>query len=156
MKTRLMRWLGAVALSTAAAAAVAWPGGYGLSEGRDPGRMLAHMADQLELSQEQEDQIRELISELREQSAADRERLAELRALTHAAAEDFDAGQVQLYADEIGEITSRMVFRATSIQAAVYQMLTTEQREALTELEAQRDERREHWRRKHRSEQQPG
>jgi Spy/CpxP family protein refolding chaperone len=61
--------------------------------------------------------------------------------------QNFNSGEAQKLADEIGEITTRMVFDATRTQAEVYQLLSEEQRQEMDALMEKRDERRAKWRR---------
>jgi len=49
-------------------------------------------------------------------------------------------------ADEIGEITSRMVFQAVSTHAEIYQLLTDEQKEEMDAMMEQRESRLDRWR----------
>jgi periplasmic protein CpxP/Spy len=112
----------------------------------DSQRMLAHMTEQLELSESQEQQIGEILASGKEQSQADRKRMSEIRAALEAQRDNFNAGEAQALADELGEITSRMAYQMTSKRAEVYQLLTPEQREQMDEMKKQRDERRSKYR----------
>ena len=130
--------------------AASWAMGYRGGMDHDPGRMLSHMAERLELSDTQQDQARTIIDAGREQSAADRTRLEELRTELKGMRDDFDPGQAQKIADEIGEITGRMVYRFSSSYAEFYSLLTDEQKAELEQLQAERGERRGQWRQKFR------
>ncbi len=110
------------------------------------GRMLAYLADELDLSETQEAEIRALHEEVAEQNAADRERLEELKERMRAQVDDFDAGEAQRIADEIGEIATRLAYSGASTRAGVRALLTDEQRVLLDELMAERRERHERWR----------
>jgi Spy/CpxP family protein refolding chaperone len=57
----------------------------------------------------------------------------------------FDAGEAQRLADEIGQITSRMVYQAASTQARIYQLLDEEQRAELGEFMEDHEPRRDRW-----------
>lgn len=59
--------------------------------------------------------------------------------------DSFDAGAAQKIADEIGQITGRMVYRASETWAQVYQVLNAEQRAELDAMMAKRQARRGKW-----------
>ena len=113
---------------------------------RNPGRMLAYLADELDLSQEQEDEIRRLHTELKDENDTDRARLAELRELMKGQVDNFDAGQAQKYADEIGEIATRLAYSGIRTRADINALLDEEQRAAMQALMEERAERHERWR----------
>ena len=110
---------------------------------RNVDKILSHLSDELTLSETQELQINALVDESKEAGAADLARLGEIREQMKAMRVDFDAGTTQKLADELGEITGRMSYRMVSIQADIYQLLSPEQREELTTLSEQRDQRME-------------
>lgn len=137
-------WLiGASMAAAIAASSASWSMGHGGEH--DPGRMLAHMSERLDLDSEQKAAVQQLLSASREASAADQRRLRTLRQELMAMKGDFDADRAQGIADEIGEITSRLVFEASRTWSGVYALLNAEQRTKLEELMAQR-ERRGQWR----------
>lgn len=147
MKKFPLNLLAAAGLAAATAFSVgSWAMGSESGLHQDNGRMLAYLADELDLNAEQETEIRALHSALKEQNEADRARLDELRELMRAQRQDFNAGEAQKLADEIGEITTRLVYSATSTQAQVRSVLTAEQQAGLDEIMAQREERHERWR----------
>lgn len=107
-----------------------------------PERMLEHMAEHLDLSDEQREQVRAIFDRGDELARADRERLHELRSRLRDNRDDFDAGAVQAAADEIGQITARMTYRMAEKQHQVREVLTGEQREELDEFAERRKEHR--------------
>jgi len=119
----------------------------------DPGRMLTHMANRLDLSDDQQAQVKSIVEGGMEQSSADRKRLEELRGELKAMRDDFDQGQAQKIADEIGEITGRMVYQFSSSYAEFYSLLTDEQKAELEQLKEERGERRDRWRKQDRDHQ---
>ena len=132
-------WLiGAAAATALAASATVWSMGPGGGD-HDPGRMLTHMADKLDLTAAQQASVEELMSASREANQADRQRLQVLRQQLQAMRGDFDAGKAQGIADEIGQITGRMVFQTSKTWSGVYQLLDAEQREELDNLMARRE-----------------
>ncbi|TXS90168.1 periplasmic heavy metal sensor [Parahaliea maris] len=155
MKHLLKHTLSATGLSIAligAGTALAGPGPGGPHDG---GRMLAKMAEELELTEEQQGKIKAIYASSREQGAADRERLHELKQQMRASEGDFDEGSAQKAADEIGEITSRMTYQRASAQHQVREVLSDEQRAELDEMMEQRKERGERRWGKHRPDQEP-
>ena len=58
---------------------------------------------------------------------------------------DFDPGKAQAIADEIGQLTGRMVYQASETFAQVYQVLNAEQRTQLESMMAKHSERRSRW-----------
>jgi Spy/CpxP family protein refolding chaperone len=116
----------------------------------DPGRMLSHLSERLELTDDQQDQVEGIIQAGKTESAADRQRLHELREELMDMAPGFDPDKARKAADEIGDITGRMVYRHASTYAEFYALLTDEQRASLEQLAAERGERRQNRWRKHR------
>jgi Spy/CpxP family protein refolding chaperone len=53
--------------------------------------------------------------------------------------DSFDATEARKIADEIGQVTGRMVFRASATWSQVYQLLNAEQRAELETLMAKRE-----------------
>lgn len=149
MKRTISRSLiaGTAALVTMTSLAVAaWPGKLGGERGHNHGQVVERMARHLDLSDEQQVQVEQLFANGLEEVRADRERIEELRENLLGQAASFDAGDAQAAADEIGAITSRMVYRRASMQASLYQLLDEEQRAQLAAFNARRDKRREHFR----------
>ncbi len=146
MKAPLVKRIAASSLGVLVSlSAATWSMGHRGGMDHDPSRMLNHMAERLELSDSQREQVESIMDSGREQSAADRARLEELREQLKAMRDDFDAGKAQQYADEIGEITSRMVYRFSSSFAEVYRLLDDDQRAELEQFEQERDQRRGRW-----------
>lgn len=146
MTGKLTKWLAGSSLAVAlAASAAAWSMGPCGGPDHDPTRMIAHMADRLDLSAGQRSSIEGLLSASREANAADRKRLGELREQMMGMSAGFDAGKAQIIADEIGQITARMVFESSKTWSDVYQQLTPEQRTELDEMAAKRESRRGKW-----------
>lgn len=137
----------AVSLATLSSASWSMNHGSGMGMGHDPGRMLAHMVEQLELSAEQQQEVENLLTTTQQTTVADRQRLRTLRAELRQQGADFDSGQVQATADEIGQITARLVYQAASTQAKVQAVLTPEQREEMARLMEKRNDRRGKWHR---------
>jgi len=99
-------------------------------------RMLDKMTSKLDLSEQQEQEIRSIMESAHDAIEEDRERLHELRGNLQEAV--FDQAAVEEIADEIGNITSRMVVTGAGIRAAIHDVLTEEQREELKELHQER------------------
>ena len=115
----------------------------GPHHGHDPQRMLQHMTERLDLNSDQQTQIEALLQEGRDTVAQDHQRSKEIRDALKAMRLNFNAGEAQRLADELGSIGSRMAYTMASTQASVYQLLTEEQREKMDELTAVRERRME-------------
>jgi Spy/CpxP family protein refolding chaperone len=144
----LKNWLLGATLAGATAMSVGgWAMGHKSGMEHDPGRMLSRMSEKLELSSEQQAGVEKLLTESRQASEADRKRLKTLRAEIGAQRTNFDPVAAQQIAGEIGQITSRMVYRASETWAQVYQLLDAGQKAELDTLMAQRESRRSKWHR---------
>jgi len=133
---------------TVCVAASSWaiaPGGRSF----DPDRMLERLSHKLDLSEEQQAEVRPLLAESLESIAADRQRFKELRKAMAEQRRDFDAGTAQSMANELGEITARMIYARTSTKAQVYALLTEEQQAQMDDMAQRRKEHKRH-RRMHR------
>ncbi len=149
MRRFLLRIVPATALSGLLLASAAWSMG---PQGRefDSDRMLERMSEHLQLTEEQEQDVQSIMDENSDQMQADRERMQEIRDALEAQRESFDAGKAQSLADELGQITARMAFTATSKHARVYQVLSEEQRQQMAQMRAEREAHRERrWSGKH-------
>ena len=120
------------------------PQGEGMQP--DPARMMAQMSAKLDLSAEQQAKIQELTTAARQASAADHQRMQELRTEMAAMRDSFDATRARKTADEIGQVTGRLVFQASQTWSQVYQVLNAEQKARLDEMMAQRAQGRGKWR----------
>jgi protein CpxP len=129
---------GAALLSLSMASWSMGPGGAG----HDPDRMMAHMTERLNLSEEQQEQVTGLMAASKERNTSDKQKLKELREQLSAQKNDFDAGTAQKQATEIGEITGRMVYRAVETQAGIYKILDDEQR---AQMDAMVEKRQSRW-----------
>ena len=107
----------------------------------DMGRVLEHMADELDLSESQEEKIETLMNESRDAGREDQQRLSELRTELREMRSDFDAGRAQQLADEMGEVTSRIAYRMASTHAQIYEQLDAEQREEFEAMAERREKR---------------
>jgi len=146
MMSRWKSWACGGALATAAVMSMAaWSMGPPPEMGGDPMRMIAHMSDRLNLSSEQKTEVESLVAAAKQSSEADRTRMRELRSQMQAMKGNFDPGKAQAVADEIGQLTGRMVYQASETFAKVYQVLNTEQQAQLDSMMASRGERRGKW-----------
>lgn len=146
MMNKWKTWACGGALATAAVMSVAaWSMGSPHGMGGDPTRMIAHLSDRLDLSSEQETEVKSLVAAVKETVSTERARMQELRAEMLAMKGDFDAGRAQAIADEIGQLTGRMVYQASETFAQVYQVLDAEQQTQLDAMLAKHGERRGRW-----------
>ncbi len=147
MPGKLKTWLCGVALTGAAAMSLAagyMPPPDGMNA--DPSRMLSHLTEKLDLNTDQKTSIENLLVAAREANSADHERMRELRSRMMSMRGDFDAGKAREMADEIGQITGRMVYQASETWSQVYQQLDKTQQEQLDGMMAQRGKHRGKWR----------
>ncbi|MCB1703057.1 MAG: Spy/CpxP family protein refolding chaperone [Pseudomonadales bacterium] len=143
MKTTLKSWLlGGALVGAAALSSVGWAQGHHPGMSPDPERMLSHMSKELDLSAEQQAQVETLLGSVKEATGADRKRMGELRGELMAMRSDFDSGKARQIADEIGQLTGDMVYRASETWSQVYQVLNAEQRAELESMMEKRGERR--------------
>lgn len=125
----------APALATLVVAAASWSMSGSEAPRHDPQQKVSHLAKMLQLTEEQEVSVKTLLMASFEESEADHERLRALRAELLDQPESFVEATAQSAADEIGQITSRMVYRMASTRAAIYQLLDDEQRLAMNEMD---------------------
>ncbi|MBT4521530.1 MAG: hypothetical protein HOC23_16140 [Halieaceae bacterium] len=145
MRKSIFRYLIVLALGSMAMIAFARHdfGPAGRSE-PDPERLVARMVERLDLSADQELQIGNLVQSEHHSTAPDRERLKALHKQLRAQSDNYDAGQVQHMANEVGEITSRLTYSKASTHAQVNLLLTEEQRELARAMHEDRRPRRSH------------
>jgi Spy/CpxP family protein refolding chaperone len=142
MMSKWKTWACGGALATAAAMSMAaWSMEPSHGMGGDPARMIAYLSDRLDLSAEQQTEVDSLALAAKQGSDADRARMNELRSQMLAMKGNFDPGTAQSVADEIGQLTGRMVYRASETFARVYQVLNSEQRTELDSMMAKHGER---------------
>ena len=146
MMSKWKTWACGTALASAAVLSMAaWSMGPSHGMGGDPTRMISHLSDRLDLSGEQQTEVESLVESAKQSSATDRARMKELRAEMMAMKGDFDPGKAQAIADEIGQLTGRMVYQASETFAQVYQVLDDEQQTELDEMMAKWSEHRGRW-----------
>lgn len=147
MPGKLKTWLCGAALAGAAAMSLtSWGMGPHGGMDPDPGRMLAHLGDRLELSDEQKSQVESLLAAGKEGNAANHARMQELRAQMMAMRGNFDEQKARQISDEIGQVTASMVYQASATWSQVYQLLDAEQKAQLDNMMAKRSEHRGKWR----------
>jgi Spy/CpxP family protein refolding chaperone len=122
----------------------AWAMPPGFDRHDDPEKMLAKLAEKLELDDQQRESAEEIMTGVRAEGASDRERMEQLREEMHSTLTEFSAAEVQALADEVGTLTSRMVYRGLTTQSEMYALLTEEQREEFASMREHREKRRSH------------
>ena len=149
----MIKTLTAAILATCVVAspAIARPG-QGGHAGGPPGietlmhlsRHLEHVADEINVTQEQRDAIRGIIDMARPQfrEVGDAIRANHELIRTVSSPESYDAEAVAILADEQGALVSQMMILGAQTKVNVLSVLTVEQREQLT---AMREERRSRW-----------
>lgn len=140
MTKQMKKWLlGATLAGATAISAAGWGMSHHGGKTQDPARVLAHMSEKLDLSSEQQTEVSSLLAAAKQANAPDRQRMMELREQLMAQRDNFDATEARKLADEIGQVTGRLVFRASETWSRVYQLLTAEQRAELETLMAKRE-----------------
>lgn len=129
--------------SAVTVSAAAWSGPH--SKHGDPMRMFGYISERLDLNAEQQTEVGALMSVARQERSEDQTRLKELRSELMAMKGNFDEGRAQTIADEIGQITGRMVYQMSSTFAQVYDVLDADQRAELDSMLAKRSDRRGNW-----------
>ena len=140
MKNFILKWMAIPILGIASVFSLPL---MAIDYGAGPAEMVGRLVDKLDLNETQELQIRSLLAEGHQDAAKDRARVAVLHDELRAISADFDAGQAQQVADQIGVITSRLLYNHASVQAEIYTLLNEEQRLMLQQLLEQRQQRRD-------------
>lgn len=138
---RVLLGAGLAAIALLSLSAATWSKEHG-GMSHDPARMIAHMADSLELSEAQRSQVQQILSSSQEQTSAYREELQQLREQLRAMREGFDEDTARSITDRIGVIMGEMAYVMASTHAEIYAMLTPQQRAELDAMREQRDTRR--------------
>lgn len=128
---------------TLCVAASSWSMSHGEGE-RDPSRKLEHMTRKLDLTEQQQADIGKLLTQSAGQSQADHARMKVLRQSAHEQRKAYDSAELQAIADEIGQITSRMVYERGTQQAKIYAVLSAEQQEKMDAMMEKRKMRKRH------------
>ncbi len=121
-----------------------------VGQAMDPLDHIERIAEHLDLSAEQEQEITQIINAAQIANAVDRERLQQIREELRESGENFDAGAAQELADELGQITSRLTYSHVNTMAAVRAVFTQEQIAQIEEFRARRSEFREQFGSHHR------
>jgi Spy/CpxP family protein refolding chaperone len=130
-------------LITLCLATAAWSMPTGGDRHPNPEKMLEMMSEKLELDEGQRAAIGKVLAQAEEESEADRERMLKLREMIDEGAA-MDNTQIEALANEMGELTTRMVRGRLTTQAGIQALLNDEQREEMAELLEHRKKRNEH------------
>jgi Spy/CpxP family protein refolding chaperone len=119
------------------------PGGPGAM----PGQMLLRMADELNLSIEQQDSLQGLIDEFQPSWDSLRERMSASRSKMMGLTPDDPeyASVTQEVSQQAAAMAAEMVMLTSDFQARAYALLTEEQRQRLEELKSERRHYRRSW-----------
>ena len=128
----------APALAILFVTAASWSMAEGDAPRHDPQHKVDHLVKMLQLTDEQEATVLTLLTASFEESEVDHERLHTLREELLNQPESFDKATALTTADEIGQITTRMVYRMASTRAAIYQLLDDEQKVAMAQMSEKR------------------
>jgi Spy/CpxP family protein refolding chaperone len=138
---------GLAGIALASLTAHSWSGERG-GIAHHPERMMAHMAERLDLDAGQQQKIEQILEVSREQMEPYREELRELREQLEAMSDSFDPDKARVISDRIGVITGGMVYEGASTRSSIRELLTDAQKAQLEELMEKREARRDKWRRK--------
>lgn len=122
--------------------------GFGPGFGRGGFRGPLAMLRQLELTDEQRSQVRQVMDGHRDELRAIGERLAAAHKAQHDAvtAATFDEQAVRAKSAELAEVTADAAVLRAKMHSEVFAVLTPEQQAKAAELEAQREARRQQFR----------
>ena len=122
------------------------PRGSG-APGAMAGQMLLRMADELNLSIEQQDSLQGLIDEFQPSWDSLRERMSASRSKMMGLTPDDPAyaSVTQEVSQEAAALASEMVTLGSDFQVRAYALLTEEQQQRLEELKLERRDQRRHW-----------
>ncbi len=132
----------APALATLFVTAASWSMPDGDAPRHDPQHKVDRLVKMLQLTEEQEATVQTLLTASLEESEVDHQRLRTLREERLNKPESFDKTTALTAAEEIGQITTRMVYRMASTRAAIYQLLDHEQKVAMAEMAEKRGHKR--------------
>ena len=104
---------------------------------------LGYIADEIGLSEEQEQQINEIVDAAELASAVDRERMRQIRDELRDLAVSDDQSQAQILADELGEIAARIAYNRFETRAQVNAVFTEEQLASMEAIRADHEAMRE-------------
>jgi Spy/CpxP family protein refolding chaperone len=144
--------IGAVAsgIATLFITTFTWSTPHVENQDHSPEKLLTHMTKILDLTEEQQAVIEPLLVSTFEEAKVDGARLDVLRKTLHDQRDVFDEVTAHAAADEIGQLTGRLVYRMASAQAAVYKLLDEEQKVAMNKMEEWRQEHHRQGRGRHR------
>lgn len=147
MNKQIGKWLLGMALTGVVLVSTAgWAKGPAGGMEHDPARMMEHMSSKLDLSEQQQAEVKKLLASARKETAADQQRMQELRKEMRAQSDSFVPEKARKIADEIGQITGRLVYQAAETHAGFYQLLNAEQQAAMAGMMAKRESHRDKWR----------
>ena len=106
-------------------------GRSGPPSGRDPAQIISHMADRLDLSEEQQTEITALLTAEREKMQYEHDKLAQLRKQLMSQTGEFDDYTVRNITDQMGVISGKLAYSKAFTLSEVSKILTEEQRAKL-------------------------
>ena len=150
---RVVLAVAAVAALVVSTVAIAEPGpgrhgrhhrGFGAGHHGGPGGHIAHLAEKLDLTEEQRTEIRGLMEAQRDANAEQRQALRTakqaLREAVHA--ETFNEGAIRQASADVAALEVEQAVDRAELYQSIRQVLTPAQLEELEQLKAQRAERR--------------
>jgi len=141
MKTAIVSLISALVLSLVAVTGYAFERGkHGYGGHGDPGSMMMKLVDKLDLSEEQESEIKAIFENRKTEKEQKQRRkvIQELMALDPMSS-DYEQ-KVSAIADEQAEKVREMIVEKAKVRTEIYEVLTPEQREELEEIMAKKME----------------
>lgn len=102
----------------------------GLS-GRDPAQMVSHMADRLDLSEDQQTEITALLTAEQEKMQNEHYKLTELRNQLMSQTDEFDDDKVREITNDMGVISGELAYSRTFTFSEINKILTEDQQAKL-------------------------
>lgn len=119
------------------------------------GWMLKHMTKELNLTADQQSQIKSIMQAERAKTKPLMQQLRQNSQAQNAAITgNFDEGQARAFASKQTQIMSDLIVEKERAKSQIYAVLTPEQRQKAQQLMQGRQEKRQQWKQKH-SQQQP-
>ncbi|MGC2696821.1 MAG: Spy/CpxP family protein refolding chaperone [Candidatus Angelobacter sp.] len=112
--------------------------------GRQNGWMLKHMSKQLNLTEAQQTQVKNILAESRTKTQPLRQQLRQNELAANANGNgSFDEAQARAFADKQAQIMSNLIVEKQRTKSQIYSVLTPDQRQKALQLMQQHEQRRQ-------------
>lgn len=99
--------------------------------GQNPAQMAGHMADRLDMSDDQRIQVKALLEAEHKRLQTERGKLAELRSQLMSMYDEFDSEKAKEITDQMGIISGKLAYSRAHSLSEISEILTEEQRAQL-------------------------